>query len=79
MPRFFFHVKNGVRLVTDQTGKELDDLNAARQEGTMLAREIRAEITKPAALVNELRVEIEDEVGTILDTIMLAQVAPHSD
>lgn len=78
MPRFYFHIKDGVRLVTDDVGKDLKDLDEARQEGTILASEVRSEITKPADLVKELHVEIEDETGRIVGMIRLDQEPPSA-
>jgi hypothetical protein len=73
MPRFYFHIKDGVRLVTDDVGKDLQDIEEARREGAMLASEVRSEITKPVDLVKELHVEIEDEAGKIVGMINLDQ------
>jgi hypothetical protein len=73
MPRFYFHIKDGVRLVTDDIGKDLKDAEEARREGAMLASEVRSEITTPADLVKELHVEIEDEAGRIVGMINLDQ------
>jgi hypothetical protein len=76
MPRFYFHIRDGVRLVTDTVGRDLKDIDEARREGTMLASEVRSEITKPVDLVKELHVEIEDETGRIVDRIKLDQEPP---
>jgi len=78
MPKFYFHIKDGVRLVTDDVGKDLRDLDEARREGTILASEVRSEITKPADLVKELHVEIEDENGRIVGMIQLDQEWPSA-
>jgi hypothetical protein len=78
MSRFYFHIKDGVRLVTDDVGKELKDVDEARREGIILASEVRMEITKPADLAKELFVEIEDETGKIVGRIKLDQ-EPSSD
>jgi hypothetical protein len=76
MPRFYFHIKDGVRLVTDDVGRELKDIEEARREAAMLASVVRTEITKPADLVKELHVEIEDETGGIVGRVKLDQAQP---
>jgi hypothetical protein len=76
MPRFYFHIKDGVRLVSDDVGKELKDVDEARRAAAMLASEVRMEITRPENLVKELHVEIEDENGRIVDRISLDQERP---
>jgi hypothetical protein len=76
MPRYYFHVKDGVRLVTDDVGKNLKDYDEACREAAILAAEVRSEITKPADLVKELHIEIEDETGRIVNRIKLDQVSP---
>jgi len=75
MPRFYFHIKDGVRLVADDVGKELKDIVEAQREGALLAAEVRSEITKPADLVKELHVEIEDETGRIVGMIKLDEAS----
>jgi len=76
MPRFYFHIKDGVRLVTDDVGKVLNDIEEAQREGALLAAEARSEIWKPADLVKELYVEIEDETGRIVGRIKLDREPP---
>jgi hypothetical protein len=55
MTRFYFHIRDGIRPVTDDVGKELKELDEARREAEMLAGEVRSEITTPVDLVKELR------------------------
>ncbi len=76
MPRYYFHIRDGVRLVTDDVGKNLKSIEEAFREAAILASEVRAEITKPVDLVKELHVEIEDETGRIVGKISVAQGRP---
>lgn len=76
MMRFYFHIRDGIRLVTDDVGKDLNDLDEARREAEILAAEVRSEITKPIDLVKELHVEIEDETGKIIAMVKLDQEPP---
>jgi len=73
MPRYFFNVQNGVRLVNDRHGKELDDVDAAREEATKLATAIRNEFVTANPLIDQLSVEISDDSGTVLDKVPLNQ------
>jgi hypothetical protein len=76
MTRFYFHIRDGIRLVTDDVGKDLKDIGEARREAEMLAAEVRSEITKPVDLVKELHVEIEDETGRTVAVVKLDQGPP---
>ena len=43
MPKYFFHLATPGKLVIDNEGRELPELDAARQEAQDLAREIIAD------------------------------------
>jgi len=40
MGRFYFHLQNGDQLLQDPEGTDLPDVDAARQEAILAAREI---------------------------------------
>ncbi len=46
MPRFFFHARDGDQRIDDPEGTDLPDLDAARAEAVVGAREIAAERIK---------------------------------
>jgi hypothetical protein len=71
MPRYYFHVRDGLRLVTDDTGKELAGIAEARGQAEVLAGEIRCEMAMTPSLMNDLRVEITDSTGKVLDSVNL--------
>ncbi len=62
MPRYFFHLHNGA-LSRDEEGRELPDLEAARQEAIKAARELMGEDIKEGLLRLGHRIEIGDEDG----------------
>jgi len=62
MPRYYFHLHNGA-LARDEEGRELPDLEAARQEAIKAARELMGEDIKEGLLRLGHRIEIGDEDG----------------
>jgi hypothetical protein len=76
MGRFYFHLKTGGELVSDDEGSELSGLNEAKHEALQGARELLAEAIKagrpkvPEALV------IADEAGQTLHVLTLTEVLP---
>ena len=69
MPRYFFHLHNDVD-APDSEGLLLDDLEAARKVALQQARFTAAETIKEAGhFVADHRIDIEDENGTVLDTV----------
>jgi hypothetical protein len=78
MRRFYFHIRENDKLVTDVEGVDLPDLAAARREAELSAREMLADAIKsgrervPEAFV------ITDEEGRTLDTLPLSAVLPES-
>ena len=47
MPRYFFHISDGTRWLTDNTGHELSGLQAARAHATRHTRELKATLCEP--------------------------------
>lgn len=74
MPPFYFHVRDGDRLVEDPDGAELRDLGAARDKA---AAAIRAAAAEPKAEGMDLarrRFEIADAEGRVLATVAYLDV-----
>ena len=77
MGRFYFHLKDGDRIITDEDGLDLPDLDAARREAILGARELLADAIKagkskvPDALV------IADEAGRALEVVPLVDLLPE--
>jgi hypothetical protein len=69
MPRYFFHLHNDVD-APDPEGVELRDLDAARARALYNARFSAGESVKDMGhIVGDHRIDIEDENGTVLDTV----------
>ena len=65
MPRYFFHLRDGDHLLRDAEGAELLDLEAARTEALLVAREI---------LSDELRAHIAIEIWTEFEPLALVEL-----
>lgn len=65
MPRFFFHVHDGVSEM-DKVGTEFSDWREARLEAIRLAGEIMQEDAKRIALGHDWRIEVTDDTGLTL-------------
>jgi len=72
MPRYYFPIKDGIILVPDDTGKELQDVEEARAEAERLAEQVRQELRRTPNLVDELRVEIRNSEDQVLGWVGLA-------
>ncbi|GAA0571087.1 hypothetical protein GCM10009416_07110 [Craurococcus roseus] len=74
MPTFYFHVRDGDRLIEDPEGVDLPDLDAARAEAATAARQIRADALKTDRAVAGRRFEITDQAGRVLATVAIKDV-----
>ena len=63
MPRYFFHVKHEAATMLDREGIELDDLGAARNEATTLARESMSERIRDGLPPDGRTFVVTDEEG----------------
>jgi hypothetical protein len=74
VPRFYFHLLNDVDAPDDE-GKELPDLEAAREHARRCARVTIAETIKTEGRFNlDHRIDIETEDGQVLDTVWFRDV-----
>jgi hypothetical protein len=74
MPRFYFHLINDVD-VTDEEGKELPDLEAAREYAEGNVRFTASETLKEnGVVVLSHCIKIEDAEGNVLDIVYFRDV-----
>jgi hypothetical protein len=74
VPRFYFHLLNDVD-APDEEGKELPDLEAAREHARRCGRVTIAESIKDQGRFNlDHRIDIENERGEVLDTVLFRDV-----
>lgn len=77
MGRFYFHLRMGEKVITDQEGSDCLDISAARLEALVAARDILADAIRsgnddaPEAFV------IADSEGRELATVPFAVVLPR--
>ena len=69
MPSYYFHIRDGDRLIEDPDGSELPNLEAARAEAFAAAREAIAEQIRMGKSVGGRSFEIADEAGRVLATV----------
>lgn len=69
MTRYYFHTRDGVDYTEDQEGTELPDLDSARHEAVLAAREMLAEMLLAGKVVNGKVFEIADEAGTVVAVV----------
>lgn len=69
MPRFFFHLTDGT-IERDQDGTELETLAEARIQAAIFAGGALREDPKHVWKGQELRVEVTDEAGDLLFTVI---------
>jgi len=73
MPRFYFHVCNGTGFVEDEEGRELPDLEAAREAAIKAARDIMAADVQRGMLDLSSFIEIEDPAHQLVHTLGFAE------
>src|SRR5215204_75890 len=62
MPRFHFDIHDGARFTMDETGEELDGLQAAREQAARRLEELAREILRDGDR-RDVVIEVKDEVG----------------
>lgn len=74
MPRFYFNVRDGVPVIQDRVGIELPDLAAAiehaRKEAVLVVSGLRSQ----PDLLKDLRIQVCDEDGNVLERVDLPDV-----
>lgn len=79
MPHYHFNLHNSVGFVEDEEGRDLSDLDAARQEGLDDIRSIVAEDVRHGRLDLCGRLEVVDGAGRLLLTLAFADALDISD
>ena len=62
MPRYHFDIHDGARFTTDETGVELDGLDAAREQAVRRLEELAREILRDGDR-RDVVIEVKDEAG----------------
>jgi 1-acyl-sn-glycerol-3-phosphate acyltransferase len=77
MARFYFHLRDGDKLVLDPEGTDLPDLDAAKREALLAARDILSDAIKAGKPKVPDAFVIAEEVGRKLAIVPLAAVLPE--
>jgi hypothetical protein len=70
MPRYYFNIRDGGDFAQDPEGVEFATLDLAREEAVTAVREILSEKLMRGEVVDGQTMEICDEEGHVLDTII---------
>ena len=71
MPRYYFDVREGPRLIPDLEGLEFDDLDAAEREAAEAAAAMGRD-PLPKSGAREVTVEVRDEHGQRVRTVTVS-------
>jgi hypothetical protein len=77
MARFYFHLQDGGDLVEDADGTELADVDAARQEAILAARDVLSDAIRAGRPKVPEAFVIADEAGRKLDVVPFSAVLPE--
>lgn len=69
MPLYFFHLRDGVDVLIDPEGRELDDMDAIARITLRDAREMIAEDAKQGQIRLDLRIDVEDASGAVVHNL----------
>ena len=73
MPRYFFHLHDDL-VVRDEEGQELTDEAAAREMAIRSARQMASTQVLEGHLTLDHRIQVTDETGAIVTTVMFKDV-----
>ena len=72
MPLYYFHLYNDV-IAMDEEGVDLPDLEAAHANGIKEAREMMLETVSEGRINFSHRIDIADENGDVVDSVMFGE------
>ena len=78
MPRFFFHLYNDI-ISTDEEGRELPDLEAARTAAVQEVRSVMTEDVLKGKVTLSHRIVVADENGCVVATVRFADAVEVED
>lgn len=73
MPRYYFHVTEGLAMLPDELGTELPDLAAVRSAAITACGEMLKDIDGQLPRSGEWRMDVTDEAGTRIMTFRFAE------
>ncbi|MBU1314788.1 MAG: hypothetical protein KJ947_17950 [Alphaproteobacteria bacterium] len=79
MPKYFFHHVTKAGQVRDLEGSELPDLDHARTEAVLDARSLMSDAIRQGRDISSRSIQISDEQGTVLLTVLFADTVTRDD
>ena len=73
MPRFLFHVRDGIRTV-DDNGKDLPDLRAARLEAVRLTERLLLEHHEANWINEDWKIVVTDEARVVVFVLQISAI-----
>jgi hypothetical protein len=77
--RYYFHIKEGAKLIYDLEGSEHPNLPAARVHALKIARDTWADAIKSAKSLSADAVVVADEHGELTEARLAGKTPEHSD
>jgi hypothetical protein len=74
MPRFYLHIHNSLGFAPDEEGRELADVERARDEAVKGARSLLSEEVSEGQLDLRGRIEVTDEQGKLVSVVKFEDV-----
>jgi hypothetical protein len=72
MARYYFHLRDGVDVLIDEEGRQLESLDSVAQAALVEARSIISADAEAGHIRLDQRIDVEDEARTIVHTIEFA-------
>ena len=73
MPRFLFHVRDGIRMI-DNNGKDLADLGAARLEAVRLTERLLIEYHEASWINEDWKIVVTDESKVVVFVLQISAI-----
>jgi len=71
MHRYYFNITDDYGSLADNEGTQLTDAIAAQREAEIIARELLVNNIRSAEPIDDRRVEVRDEGGTVITSVYL--------
>ena len=72
--RYYFNIRDQDGLICDEEGTELPDMEAAREEARLSARDFAIDDLRRDSPIGSRQIEIADERGTLMGAILVRDI-----
>ncbi len=77
MPRYFFDIFQDGQCVQDEEGTECENVEAAKYEAKLSARDLASAAVKTGLLDTETCVQVRDQEQNLVASLTIAEVLKH--